>query len=132
MAEDDLYPEYPLEFVCGDDVQFEVLVEDPDPDWVDPDPDADPPNTPDMLPRNLTGWTARAQVRSSSRKDAELQGTFTLTGFGTDGMIYVLLPHAESMNCRRPGGWDLELSDPTGFVTTILGGPTEPTGDYTQ
>lgn len=121
----DVYPRVQLSFVSGDTVYFSVLVEDPDPDSVDPE-------NPDMIPRILTGWSGRAQIRKSSKKNADLFSTFLVTGFGTDGVVNCKLTPTESDKARKPGGWDLELTDPSGDVETILGGPFVPQEDYTQ
>ena len=124
-SDDDLYPQAELQFVSGDSVYFSVLVQDPDPDSPDPD-------DPVMIPRILTGWSGRAQIRQNAKKDATLYSTFVVTGFGTDGMVYCELTPTESAKARKSGGWDLELVDPSGKVDTILGGPFTPTEDYTQ
>jgi hypothetical protein len=123
--EDELYPTYTLEFVTGDTVRRRIQMVDPDPDSPDPD-------NPVLIPRNLTGWSGRAQIRKSTKKDAPLITTFTLTGFGSDGYMYMYLPPSESKKVTRSCGWDLELTDPSGDVETVLGGPVEPKGEYTQ
>lgn len=127
MPDEELnYPIYPLNFVTGDTKSFTVRVEDPDPAFPDSDPQI-------MIPRILTGWTAIAQIRRNSRKDAPLVATLELSGFGLGGEIDVYLSHEESMKVDREGGWDLELSSPDGLdVNTILGGPVNPEGDYSR
>jgi hypothetical protein len=87
---------------------------------------------PVLIARDLTGWTGRAQIRKSTKKNATLITTITLTGFGSDGKIHMYLPPVESKKVLKSAGWDLELTDPSGDVETILGGPVEPEGDYTQ
>src|ERR1700752_1751648 len=136
--EGDVFPKAEMRFVSGDDGRFSVYLEDPDPDWVDPDPEADPPNVPDMIPRVLTGWTAQCQIRKSNKLvdaegvDVPILATLDCTGFGTDGFIHVHLPHAESANVRIRGMWDLQLIDPAGNIDTITGGPANPFGDVTR
>jgi hypothetical protein len=125
MADLELYPEYSLEFVIGDTVRRTIKI-------VDPDPDSPDPQNPVLIPRNLMGWSGRAQIRKSRKKDAALITTLTLTGFGSDGFIYLYLPPTESKKVLRTCGWDLELTDPSGDVETILGGPVVPEGEYTQ
>lgn len=125
MAELELYPEYSLEFVIGDTVRRTIQI-------VDPDPDSPDPQNPVLIPRNLMGWSGRAQIRKSRKKDAALITTLTLTGFGSDGFIYLYLSPTESKKVLRTCGWDLELTDPSGDVETILGGPVVPEGEYTQ
>lgn len=122
---DEMYPIYPLKFVSGDTVRRTVQVVDPDPASLDPD-------NPTMIPRNLAGWTAKAQIRKTTKKDAPLIATIELSGFGADGKIEMYLAPSESNKIVRECGWDFELTDPSGDVNTILGGPVIPEGDYSR
>lgn len=141
-SQEDYYPIYPVKFVAGDTVRFRIQITDPDPDWVDPDPDADPPNTPDMIPRDLTGYSARAQVRKNYKKISPLIATYEISGTDTregpvtdlddSGYIYIHLPPIESAKVEKISAWDLELTDPDGDVDTILGGPVDPFRDTTR
>lgn len=123
--QEDMYPIYPLVFVSGDAVRFELQIKDPDPDSPDP-------QDPVMIPRVLTGWTGRAQIRKNNRKDSDLFATIECTGFDTDGWIFFYLSPEESESVRRTCGWDFEITNPDGDPETILGGPVNPFGDYTQ
>lgn len=130
MADDDSnYPIYPIHFVNGDHYpitgELPIQIVDPDPAF----PDADPPV---MKARNLTGWSAIAQVRRTARKDSLLVATFTVSGLDTDGMIYLSLPPAETRKVEREAFWDLQLTDPDGKPGTILGGPVIPQGDISR
>lgn len=125
MADEELYPEYPLEFVTGDYYYREILIEDPDPDSLDPD-------EPDYIPRDLTGCTAAAQIRKDLKRDTEIMATLVVGGLGSDGIITIELLEEESEKCIRRGGWDLELRDSSGKPETILGGPVHPKLDYTR
>jgi len=124
MSDDPLYPTYPLRFVTGDTVRKSVTVEDPDPDSPDP-------LNPVMIPRVLTGYTGRAHVRAKA-KDVEPIAVFVVSGFGTDGVINLLLTPEESAKVTRNAHWDLEIREPDGDVYTILGGPVTPQEDYTK
>lgn len=136
--EEDVFPKAEMRFASGDDGHFSILIEDPDPDWVDPDPEADPPNVPDMIPRDLTGWTAQGQIRKTNKlNDADgvavpILATMDFTGFGLDGMIHVHLPNEESAKVRVKSMWDIQLVDPSGEIDTIAGGPCNPFGDVTR
>lgn len=129
MADSDYYPIYDLRFVTGDYVKRRVLFEDPDPDSPDPD-------NPIMIPRNLTGYTARAQVRVSTKRDATILATFDATVGEDDdpenGIIVIELQPEESARCVKTSGWDLELTDPDGHPETVLGGKVLPKLDYTR
>lgn len=123
-----LYPQYTLAFVTGDTVRRRLQIRDPDP--ASPDPE-----NPVMIPRDLTGYSARAHVRVSPSDPAPV-ATIECSGFGTDGYIYLLITPTESAKCAPlPKGsynWDLELTEPSGDVDTVLGGPVKPKGDYTK
>lgn len=121
---DELYPQYPLRFVTGDTVKKFLTIEDPDPNSPDPD-------NPVMIPRDLTGYSGRAHIRTKA-KDIEPIAVFLVTGFGTDGQINLHLTPEESAKVLRPAHWDLELTEPNGDVDTVLGGPVAPQEDYTK
>lgn len=123
----DTYPKARLEFTSGDSVDFDILIQDPDPDSPDPE-------NPVMIPRNLTGWSGRGEIRKSAKKDAELWSTFMVTVVepASSGLLHVSLTPEESSKARKAGGWDIELTSPSGHVETIMGGPVDPEEDYTQ
>ena len=123
-----------LEFIVGDALRFELLIVDPDPDWVDPDPEADPPNEPDMIPRNLTGWTVAAQVRKSKKKTDPVLAEFAFEELDETGMVYAYLSPEEStkLDGLSAGRWDFQLTDPVGDPQTIIYGPARPGGQVTR
>jgi hypothetical protein len=128
MADSDYYELYDFLFVTGDYVRRSVLFEDPDPGSPDPE-------NPVMIPRDFTGWTARAQVRANTKRETEILATFTVTvGFvdPTDGYIILELPELESEKCIKKCGWDLELTNPAGEAETVLGGFVISKLDYTR
>lgn len=124
----DYYPEQDLKFVTGDYFKMRILIEDADPDSPDPE-------NPVMVPRNLTGWTARAHIRKDTKRETDILATFEVTvgeTDPTDGFLVLELLEEESEKCIIKGGWDLELSDPDGKPDTILGGKVIPRLDYTR
>lgn len=129
--EDDVFPKAEMRFVSGDDGRFSIYLEDPDPDSTDP-------TDPDMIPRNLTGWSAQGQIRKTNKLTdsngvtVPVLATLDFSGFGTDGYIHVHLPHTESAKVRVASVWDIQTIDPDGNVDTITGGPANPFGDVTR
>lgn len=126
--EDDYYPTYDLKFVTGDYYRRQILTEDPDPDSPDP-------SNPVMIPRNFTGWSARAQIRKNTKRDTPITAVIQVS-LGlvdpTDGYIVIELLEEESIKCVERGGWDLELIDPSGKPDTVMGGKSLPKLDYTH
>jgi hypothetical protein len=120
------YPEYDLKFVTGDYVFRRMLFEDP--------ASEDPDDT-TKVPRNWAGWSARAQIRASAKRDAEVVATCEVT-LGqdniADGYLLLEIMPEESAKCVRRGVWDLELTDPDGRPTTVLGGKSLPKPDVTR
>lgn len=128
VTQADYYDVYDLKFVTGDYFMRRILFEDPDP--ASPDPD-----NPVMIPRDWTGWTARAQIRANTKRDAVIVATLTATmgdADPTDGFIVIELTEEESAKCIKSGGWDLEITNPAGQPETVLGGKALPFLDYTH
>lgn len=123
-----------LEWIVGDALRFWLTIEDPDPDWVDPDPEADPPNEPDMIPRDLTGWTVAAQIRKSTKLADPVLAVFEFNTLDETGEIAAYLTPEEStkLDGVRAGRWDLQLTDPSGDPETIMYGPAAPAGQVTR
>lgn len=125
---EDYYPEYDLKFITGDYVRRRMYVEDPDP--TSPDP-----TNPTFIPRDWTGWTGRAQIRANTKRDTVVMANLVVT-LGevdpTDGYVILELMEEESIKCVAKGGWDLEVTDPSGKPDTILGGKSLPRLDYTH
>lgn len=123
------YPILTIKYIVGDYLELQVLMQDPN-------PIPDPPEGEEMVIRNLTGWSATAQVRATLKADSELIATFTIPTLGADGIIVVQLPETESKKLSAlpaaGGYWDLQLRDPDGKPQTILGGPIKPKGDVTR
>jgi len=76
------------------------------------------------LPRDLTGWTARAQVRAQTMAETTLF-EWSPEGLTCDDDGYVTMtvtPTESSAWIWRDGMFDVELVDPTGRVTRIAQG----------
>lgn len=80
-------------------------------------------------PRNLTGYTARAQVREEfTSSSAELEMTtedpFYITLGGAAGTVTIDVPDTVTDDLTAPftGVWDLELVDGSGNVERLVQG----------
>lgn len=71
---------------------------------------------------NLTGYTAKAQIRAGYTKNSDAYN-FTVTFTGTPGEVSLVLPSSIS-TLMAPGSyiWDFQLTDPAGNVRTYLAG----------
>lgn len=118
------YPAYDWHFVTGDYKYIRILFEDPDPLSVDPD-------NPDMIPRDWTDWSVRAQVRKDTKRDTTITAEFACS-FLSDGFLLIEIMPTESAKVLKAEGWDLELTDPSGNPETVLGGKVYPKLDYTR
>lgn len=123
-----------LLWVVGDALRFTLRIVDPDPDWVDPDPNADPPNTPDMVPRDLTGWTVASQIRKSTKKDDPILAEFSFNVLDNTGVISAYLSPVEStkLDGVSSAKWDYQIVDPSGDPQTVMAGPAKPLGQVTR
>lgn len=122
------YSVYDLKFVTGDYKKWRIFTQDPDPNSPDP-------QNPVMIPRNFTGWSGRAQIRINTKRESPIEASLVVT-LGevdpTDGWIIIEIMDLESAKCIKPGGWDLELTDPSGHPETVMGGKALPMLDYTR
>lgn len=116
-----------LEWIVGDFLEFWLTITDPDPDSPDPE-------NPDMIVRNLTGWTVAAQIRKSTKAADPIIASFEFDTLGESGEIHAMLTGTESSKLEglRAGRWDLQLTDPSGKPETILYGPAGPVGQVTR
>ncbi len=85
---------------------------------------------------NLTGFTARAQVRTSLEGDQVLLDMTDANGRivlgGANGTIQLLVTAAiTTALTARKGVWDLELIDGSGVVTRLLQGQATIFGEAT-
>lgn len=92
----------------------------------------------DRTPVNLTGYTARMMVRKSWDATVVNASISTATGGGieivpADGKITLTLsPTQTAALIESPYVYDIELTSPTGFVTTILSGRFTVTRDVSR
>lgn len=86
---------------------------------------------------NLTGYTARSQIRASYSAASTIlsattaAGTLTITA--NSGLIAFAVPAATTANLT-PGNyvWDLEIVDASGIVTRLVGGTCTITPEVTR
>lgn len=92
---------------------------------------------PDQTPINLTGYTARMQVRKSKTAADTLLSLTTENGRitlgGSLGTIMFDVP-ADVTATLQPGQWvyDLELVNASGQVTRLIEGPCTVDGEVTR
>lgn len=100
-------------FTGGDTLKIPIRIEDKD---------LDNPELPPVV-RDLTGWTALAQVRKTSTA-AEPLTSFEVTNepLGPDGEIRLRLSPAQTatLMAEKTCVSDLQLTDPDGEVDTVL------------
>lgn len=122
-----------LEWIVGDALRFWLTITDPNPDY-DPDLPEDPDTNPQMVLRNLTGWTVSAQIRKSTKPTDSVIAVFEFNTLDETGEIAAYLTPVEStkLDGIRAGRWDLQLTDPSGDTETIMYGPAQPAGQVTR
>jgi hypothetical protein len=90
-----------------------------------PDP-ASPPTDPTYLPYNLTGHTARMQVRRTVDSPTPIVSLTTANGGitlgGADGTIEIIISAANTALLTSSGVYDLEIVSDTGVVSRVLQG----------
>jgi len=90
-----------------------------------PDP-LSPPSDPTYLPWNLTGYTARMQVRRTIDSSTVLLNLTTggggITLGGSSGVIEIYISAANTATLASSGVYDLEIISTTGVVDRILQG----------
>jgi hypothetical protein len=81
-------------------------------------------------PWDLTGWTAASQIRPSAESDQVL-ASFTATIEAN--VIGLHLPHDQAQ-ALTPGAsrWDVQITDPTDRVLTLVAGAVTVTADVTR
>lgn len=87
-----------------------------------------------MIPRNLTGFSASAQIRKSTKKSDPVLAEFTFNDLDTTGVIDAYLSPEESakLDGVASAKWDYQLTDPSGDPLTIMAGPAKPAGQVTR
>lgn len=116
-----------LLWTVGDALRFSVRI-------VDPDPDSPDPENPVMIPRVLTGYSAAAQIRKSTKKTDPIIAAFEFEIEEAEGVIHAYLSPDEStkLDGVASGKWDYQLTDPSGDPLTIMAGPAKPGGQVTR
>ena len=81
----------------------------------------------DVTPIDLTGWTAKAQIRQEKKRTATLIVGITCTiPSPTDGKIYLALSDLQTAAVRQmKGHWDLLLIDDSGIDESYVYGEVE-------
>jgi hypothetical protein len=80
-------------------------------------------------PADLTGYTAQSQIRASAN-DAAIAASFVCTIAAN--VITMILTHDQTQAFTRTAYvWDVQVTDPNGWITTLLAGPVEVTFDVT-
>jgi hypothetical protein len=72
-------------------------------------------------PVNLTGYTAKAQVRASHKAPVALLG-FSVTLGGKAGTVVLQADHEDTEGLLRGGVWDLKLTPPGQEPVRLLEG----------
>lgn len=106
-------PMHTLNFVGGDAVRFAFQIKDKDLD--DPDPASE------AVPRDLTGWTAKAHIRKTPASPDVLT-EWIIEPLDETGMIHMYLSGAQTRLFIEPKtvSSDVELVDLEGDPQTIL------------
>jgi len=104
-------PTHSLAFVGGDSVNFsfQLMYKDLD----------NPQNPP--TPRNLTGYTAEAQIRTSPTS-ATIEDLWEIGTLGSDGIVSMHLTGAQTQPWTAVKSLisDVQLTDTAGDVETVL------------
>ncbi len=90
--------------------------------------------TRDGDPFDLTGYTGRAQIRPTTVVGAPLTAEFTveIDADPTTGVITCTLDNAVTDTLDAPGLWDLEITGPDGWVSTVVSGAVTIVPDVTR
>ena len=92
--------------------------------------------TEEAEPRDLTGWTARMQIRRSTSAEKVLAELTTANGLlllNHEGLVRIKIPAEVSTEWDFSSGvYDLENVDPDGGVTRFAGGRVTVTPEVTR
>lgn len=80
---------------------------------------------------DLTGASAKAQIRDKPLPDGQLKGELTCVVTLPNIIDAVLAPEV-SRDLPKKGYWDLQLTYASGDIATVLAGPVEVTSDVTE
>jgi len=80
---------------------------------------------------DLTGYTARAQIRTGAADSTAVVAELTTT-IQLPNIISLALAHEVTATLKQAYVWDLELTDTVGTVITVLTGDVEVTLEVTR
>lgn len=79
-------------------------------------------NGSNFVPTDITGWTAKGQIRKSKLKSSPLLAEFTFDIEGPEGNVNATLSAAQT-DALKTGGWyDIEVTSASGDVVRIAQG----------
>lgn len=86
-----------------------------------------------VTPIDLTGWTAKGQVRQYKSKTSKLYATMGFTLDAVNGVIHASLSATDTAAILTDGYYDIEVSNATtGEIVRIVGGPVSLDAGVTQ
>lgn len=81
---------------------------------------------------DLTGWSAKAQLRNGSA-DCNPEVIFEIdTSITLPDKVILSIPHATTTTLKGRYSWDLDLTSPEDAITTILAGAANVTAEVTR
>lgn len=84
-------------------------------------------------PFNLTGYTAKSQIRTGTAANADLIAEFTAeVTDAAAGEITLTLLHTVTEDLTRGGVWDLQIADGDDWITTVASGKVKIALDVTR
>ena len=86
----------------------------------------------DGTPVDLTGWTAKAQLRNGTADCSpevihEISTTITLPD-----QVVLSIPHDTTTTLKGRYAWDLDLTSPEDAIITVLAGAANVTAEVTR
>ena len=90
--------------------------------------------TRDGNPFDLTGYVGKAQIRPTAVVGSPLTAEFVveIDADPTSGVITCTLDNAITETLNAPGVWDLEITSPDGWVSTVVSGAVSIVPDVTR
>ena len=86
-----------------------------------------------LTPVNLTDYTAKSQIRASTALTAELLAEFTCVFTSRlEGQIEISLTSAQTALLPAKSSWDIEITSPDNWKTTVAGGSIVVAPDVTR
>ena len=86
----------------------------------------------DGSPVDLTGYTAKAQLRNGAA-DCNPEVVYEIgTSITLPDKVTLSIPHATTSTLKGRYAWDLDLTSPEDAITTILAGNANVTAEVTR